>query len=154
MRLEPEIFCAYIDHKSVPPCDLARLLQTHEGKNLYSGINEARLATCQRFEIYTHSENMKFPVDVFGSLTRHVNILAGSYNILRRLSSVASGAESLLLGERFIPEQVSRAFRHVTAGGLLNHLSAQAILISNDVRTQYNFFAPTDYGGMERSFFI
>lgn len=116
----------------------------------YAGIKEiVILSTCNRVEIYAVSQGPIFEllagflseiqgvsVDVFqGNVYRLVDVEA-----IQHLFRVASGLESVVLGEPQILGQVTDAYsaarRHNTAGKILSRLFQAAIFTGKKVRTE------------------
>jgi glutamyl-tRNA reductase len=105
------------------------------------------LSTCNRFEIYiSGSHSLRKPAEVVAALGGvEVDLVVNNGYIhhgtagVRHLFRVASGLESLVLGEEQIVHQVKQAYETAYAagwtGGLLNPLFQRALGVAKDVRT-------------------
>ena len=112
------------------------------------GVSEAVIvSTCNRMEIYCCAESEKI---VFEWIARNHQVtsselqpylyLREGVNGLRHLSRVASGLDSMVIGETQILGQCKQAFNYAKAarsvGPYLHRLFDTALSIAKDVRTQ------------------
>ncbi|CAN5721151.1 glutamyl-tRNA reductase [soil metagenome] len=103
------------------------------------------LSTCNRTEVYV-VERARDPAPAVGAvLSRHLGGDAGSYLFVRRdreaiahLFRVASGMDSMILGEAQIHGQVRDAWESCRshAGIVLNRLFQTSLLVASRVRTE------------------
>ena len=105
------------------------------------------LSTCNRLECYIGgSHELRKPAEVLAEIggldvdtvVQHGYLYRGTAGV-RHLFRVASGLESLVLGEEQIVHQVKQAYETAQAagwtGGLLNPLFQRALGVAKDVRT-------------------
>ena len=136
---------------------LGKFKQSHLGNPLGNPLRELLLlSTCNRFELYTsvdgederaRQQGWAAAIDFLLSLqeiardelTPHLYLRADQQAI-EHLLRVASGLDSMILGEPQILGQLGRAYQHAhaagTTGPLLSHLSTQAIHTGKRVRTE------------------
>ncbi len=120
----------------------------HVYEHLYPHVNEiVVLATCNRFEVYMVPgvSDCSLCVEETRKLIRR-EMGVEAYRVLRGLDAVrhlfrvASGLESMVLGEPEILGQVKRAFeyalRHAYAGKLLDMVFRHAIRVGKKVRNE------------------
>ncbi len=152
-------FVIGINHKECPVAIREKLHFTN--KRIEEGLAEIRnfpevselviLSTCNRVEFYGFSENSENPEDTLLSWlerTRQVNTLEfmpylyrwQDKDAVRHLFRVASGLDSLVIGENEILGQLREAFRLAnqagTAHSLLYRLMEKALKIGKEVRTK------------------
>lgn len=136
--------CRYVDYRMVSKLDLS----THFNKcspSLANRIeNTVVLMTCQRAETYTFGKG-NGTIGIFGDLQSEARQIEGTEAVLRRLSSISAGADSWFLGEKYITDQVSKAFRNQAHGSPLFWLAQTAISIGNTARQQSGLIAIGDY---------
>ena len=116
-------------------------------RELSPGGEAVVLSTCNRFECYfSGSHAMRKPAEVVAGIGgMDVDLVLNNGYIhhgtagVRHLFRVASGLESLVLGEEQIVHQVKQAYETAHAagwtGGLLNPLFQRALGVAKDVRT-------------------
>ena len=105
------------------------------------------LSTCNRLECYIGgSHELRKPAEVLAEIggldvdtvVQHGYLYRGTAGV-RHLFRVASGLESLVLGEEQIVHQVKQAYETAQAagwtGGLLNPMFQRALGVAKDVRT-------------------
>ena len=105
------------------------------------------LSTCNRLECYIGgSHELRKPAEVLAEIggldvdtvVQHGYLYRGTAGV-RHLFRVASGLESLVLGEEQIVHQVKQAYETAQAagwtGGLLNPLFQRALGVAKDIRT-------------------
>ncbi|WTW98248.1 hypothetical protein OG216_35095 [Streptomycetaceae bacterium NBC_01309] len=101
------------------------------------------LHTCQRLEWYT----------VGGPATRLPALhdrptVWGRRLALVRLTQIAAGTRSLVLGERFIHRQVLDAAGRLSSGHPLFHLTTDALHLAQQAREQFDLHAEVDYSDL------
>ena len=145
------------------------------------GLHEAAiLSTCNRVELYAGTPEVKGTLDrVHGFLSQHARVEAPGLapklyssaempHVVRHLFSVASGLDSMVLGETEILHQVKAAYEAAQAAGatgkLLNSLFQRALNAGKTVRSLTSIgsgatsvgsvavqFAEKIFGGLSRS---
>jgi glutamyl-tRNA reductase len=150
------IFAAGISFKTAPVAlreQLAvapsRLVETAIRLKQQGGLSElALVSTCNRVELYGVSDHAEGLVDLFASLARtpvnvspYVYVHAGE-DAARHLFAVASGLDSMVLGETEILGQLKKAYdtalRHRQTGGQLNKIFQKAFNVAKQIRTETN----------------
>ncbi len=149
------IFSAHITHKQAKLSEIEKLGQKAPEDLLrmmcrLPGVKEcAVLSTCNRVEIYTVTDDMEatwqamavlidgmMPFDANANLVLYMNGKESVGHILR----VASGLESLILGEDQIQGQVKAAYKLAvqegTMGTVLSIVFRKAISVGKKVRTE------------------
>mgnify|MGYP000864367534 FL=1 len=149
------IFSAHITHKQAKLSEIEKLGQKAPEDLLrmmcrLPGVKEcAVLSTCNRVEIYTVTDDMEatwqamavlidgmMPFDANANLVLYMNGKESVGHILR----VASGLESLILGEDQIQGQVKAAYelavQEGTMGTVLSIVFRKAISVGKKVRTE------------------
>jgi glutamyl-tRNA reductase len=134
--------CTYVD-RTVR--DLQWIGSAHE-RAAEQGLrvrNGFVLRTCERVEVYSAlGEAASRSAHPLGDLAIG---LAAPEAVRRRLSEIAAGVSSRLLGERFIVGQVERAGRSLPQAHPLGHVVAEAVRVARQVRDAHGFAAPADY---------
>jgi glutamyl-tRNA reductase len=155
------IFCIGLNHQTAQVCIREQLAFTEEsvisalslfveGKLTPSNVSElVILSTCSRVEMYAAAENVSYEtlaeflaglhgvsVEAFKEKLYHFS----DENAVDHLFRVASGLDSMVLGEAQILGQVSRAFdlarENGTAGPVLSRLFQSAIFTGKKARTE------------------
>ena len=149
------IFSAHITHKQARLSEIEKLGQRAPEELLRTmyhlpGVKEcAVLSTCNRVEIYTVTDDLDatwkamsvlidsmMPFDANSNLVLYMNGKESVGHILR----VASGLESMILGEDQIQGQVKEAYemavREGTMGAVLSIVFRKAISVGKKVRTE------------------
>jgi len=148
------------NHRSAPVAvrekmsfPLQRLPEAHAELARDDGIREAMiLSTCNRVEILVRTENDTGPVfeSIQGFLARQHGLTADeirryTYRLegddaIRHLFGVASGLDSMILGEPQILGQVKQAYQtsreHGTIGPVLDRLLQHCLATAKKVRTE------------------
>lgn len=131
--------CAYIDASVLPMSQLAQLYHKLSLETTWHPPESFCLVTCQRVEVYS----MGPPLDLSG--LRDMVHLLDSVAVRQRLSEVAAGVRSHLLGERFILEQVERSARSLPVDHPITPLVVEAIEVAKQARQTHSFIAVADY---------
>ena len=135
--------CAYVDYRSVSKTTIAQHFNERSG-GFKKEDNSVVLSTCHRIEEYSdittayHREN-------FGSLASNIKFLTGSEGVLERLSRIVSGADSWILGEQYIAQQVLNAFRKTSNNSPLSWLGNKAVEIGLKAKADSGLIANIDY---------
>lgn len=135
----------FVDHKVAQLKELGALLTDVESSDRNSLPSNISLVTCQRFELYYSTQNAEVPGVYFRKLHNKLRFCHGYYPVLRRVSRIACGLESLLLGEKFVQNQVKLALNGVNQSDSLRNIFEKALYISQTARETHNFYAATDY---------
>ena len=151
----PDLTVLGLDHHRTPVAVRERLAFASERLPQVIGTLRSRLATneavvlstCNRLECYLGGRyEPRHPASVLAELggldvetvMAHAYVRQGTAGV-RHLFRVASGLESLVLGEEQIVAQVKGAYEVAHAagwtGGLLNPLFQRALAVAKDVRT-------------------
>jgi len=135
------MFCKYL---SFDDCDSRKLATFHEyGKQEYLSSDTVCLSTCHRVEFYSDKPiTLKPPPEFLGC---EWNSISGLETVLNRLASIASGAESKILGEQFVSFQVVRPFLRTKISNLPFDLIDGAFEIGSRVKARYNFITSFSY---------
>ncbi|HID09884.1 MAG TPA: glutamyl-tRNA reductase [Candidatus Latescibacteria bacterium] len=133
------IYLIGFSHKTAPLAVREEALRALEG--LSDGLEErVLLSTCNRVELYFCSEDfaellLKLP----DSLKEHLYFKAGR-DVLKHLALVASGCDSLALGEVQIARQVRKAYEEAKAAGkvgkILSRLFESGFKASKEIRSR------------------
>jgi len=151
------LFCIGLNHETAPveireKFSVAAPLQGKVSKEiaLLDSVAEAvMLSTCNRMEVYIAVENTKIAEEeVKEYLSGEISAatLAGHFytklgkDAVSHLCKVASGINSMVLGETEIFGQVKEAYRqaldHQATGGILNKLFQKSFSVGKKVRNQ------------------
>ena len=157
-----EIYVIGVNYKTTPVQIREKFsIEQHEYKNILSSIKAldgimecALLSTCNRTELHIFSENTladtgyiekKFCIlkglDIY-EVKKYLYIYEG-INAIRHIMKVASGMDSMIIGEDQILGQFKRAYeisiKHGTSKAVLNTLSRLAITASKKLHTRNLF---------------
>lgn len=137
--------CRFVDYRMAPKPNLSAFFSKHATLQPTTELagKSVALITCQRTELYT--DGISAGHGFFGSLASSTVSLNSDHDVLNRLANVCSGVESWFLGEKFISEQVNRAFSKVPSSSLLRNLADSALRISSEVRADTSFYSEHDY---------
>ena len=138
--------CVFVDHTTENISILGALLQAHNLAFSQQQTSSVRLITCQRYELYAYNQISLIDSSEFTPLNNKLRLISGEYNIIYRLACIAAGSESMLLGERFIPTQIAKAFRRVNDQSALKDICNKAMNIAELARNEFEFYALSDYG--------
>ncbi|WP_331765116.1 hypothetical protein [Nocardia sp. NBC_01388] len=103
------------------------------------------LHTCQRVEVYRAARP---PVKELGLVPAVSARTVVGEAAARRLTEIAAGVRSELLGERFVLGQVEAAGRRLPATHPLKALVAESVSIARWLRVEHGFAAAVDYPGL------
>ena len=98
------------------------------------------MATCLRFERYSYGI-----VDNGIVSAPPYFVLVGLVPTLRRLAAIATGIDSVILGDNFIKAQVASAFNARDLDIRYPLLGTSATAIATELRERFCFYAPDDY---------
>ncbi|MDW5562479.1 MAG: glutamyl-tRNA reductase [Methanomassiliicoccus sp.] len=149
------ILSAHITHKQARMADIEKLGELDPSRLMRAaislpGVNECiALRTCNRVEIYLATEDINasrkgledlvnglVPFDIDQNLVQYLSGRDSVKHILR----VASGLESMIIGEDQIQSQVKEAYeraeREGTVGPMLSIVFRKAISVGKKVRTE------------------
>jgi glutamyl-tRNA reductase len=136
--------CRYVDYRMVSKLALS----SHFNQSSFATANRQRntvaLMTCQRAETYTYGIG-KDASDVLGDLRSGSQEIEGTEAVLKRLSTISAGADSWFLGEKYIADQVSKAFKTQAHGSPLFWLAQTARSIGDIARQKSGLVAIGDY---------
>lgn len=145
------IYCFSINHKTAPLSLIGRLQLTDiekEFRSLKEKLNVKELIilqTCNRFEIYCYTNencDVEYVINYLSQLAgydvrKYVNIMRG-YDALEHIFRVASGLESLMIGEWEIVDQIRESLkiagRSGSLGKVLNIVFKKAIELGIETR--------------------
>ncbi|MEM3714973.1 MAG: glutamyl-tRNA reductase [Thermoprotei archaeon] len=145
------IYCYSINHKTAPLSLIGKLQLTNikeEIRFLKKELNAKELIilqTCNRFEIYCYTNEKCDSEYITNYLSRlaeydvrkYVNIMVG-YEAIEHIFRVASGLESLMIGEWEIVDQVKESLKVAgqsgSLGKVLNTIFKKAVELGIDVR--------------------
>jgi glutamyl-tRNA reductase len=133
------LMCRYIDHYSCDKKDLGIF---------YSELPEFRgifnvLSTCHRIEVINITDGDSFMPNFEIGKYKSKRI-CGNIEVAIRLANIASGIESVILGEPFVFDQVKNAFRYPNHP-LIQKISEESLEIAKDVRNEFDFYSRLDY---------
>ena len=128
-------------------CDLRQLGRAHHDLADRLNTNQAArvlwVGTCQRLEAYWLAGEPSPPQA--HPLERLARQVQGALALQQRLSEVAAGVRSQLLGDRFITAQVSRAVRCLDPRHALAGWAREALAVARYTRQFLGFTAALDY---------
>jgi glutamyl-tRNA reductase len=134
--------------------DLRAIAELHEELSTDPPARDGHslvLHTCERAEIYSVGPPPHdFVHRVRGHLEAPPAFLTNRWKSLRRLTEIAAGVRSRLLGERFVYEQVRRAVLGQADDHLLWDDGLTALRIARAARTHHGFDAEFDYPELAR----
>ncbi len=126
-----ENYHAFLINHKVSGLDAVKMASSIPSKEIYLGLigavpELAVLKTCNRFEIYWYGEQVERVTDVLLGLlskrttdvSERAKVIHG-LDVVKHLFRVASGVDSLLLGENEILGQVKRAMEEASMRGAL-----------------------------------
>lgn len=136
----PEYHCRYVDHTFVSKRQLgADLDRRAVSSPACQSPNEVVLSTCLRRERYMFARQAELSPGHDSEV-----LISGLMPTLTRLARIAAGAESMILGERFVASQVESAFA-AAVNDPLRLLARKALDIAALVRRECSFSATRDY---------
>jgi Glutamyl-tRNAGlu reductase, N-terminal domain len=101
------------------------------------------LTTCLRVELYGDRAAVQTQsTDLIGNPK---GSLFGTDEVAQRLSEIAAGTRSQILGESYIGEQISQVVDLLPPYSPMRRLASLAIEIGKEAQTRYSFFASADY---------
>ncbi|MGN2636416.1 hypothetical protein ACTD5D_09540 [Nocardia takedensis] len=127
--------CAFID-TSVWPAHAIGAAHEQLAREFASGVEGFVLHTCQRVEVYTLDQTPVLP----GPSGQVI----GRNSVARRLTEIAAGVRSQVLGERFVLRQVALAGEAVGASPF-TEVVGEAVTVATELRRRYEFDAALDY---------
>lgn len=149
---ESALQCAYIDRTV---SDLHAIAELHEQLSADPPARDGHslvLHTCERAEAYSTGPP---PHDFVHRARRHLQasptLLTDRRESLRRLTEIAAGVRSRLLGERFVYEQVRQAVLGQANDHPIRDDGLTALRIARAARTKHGFDAEFDYPELARS---
>ena len=98
--------------------------------------------TCHRVEFYSETPFTLAPPTALSSAWNEID---GRASVLRRLATIAVGADSKILGEAFIAEQCRRPFLKTTVATMPFPCIDKTFLLAQRIKDQYQFFASLEY---------
>ncbi|MEN6462728.1 MAG: glutamyl-tRNA reductase [Syntrophomonas sp.] len=145
-----------LNHRSAPveirekfsftDADLSRAYNNLKSKSALEGV--VLLATCNRTEVYATAKNIEAGMEVLETFMEEYSGIANlreytyqpsCYSAISHLFKVASGLDSMILGETQILGQVKEAYQkamdYKASDGILNSLFQKAIYVGKKVRT-------------------
>jgi glutamyl-tRNA reductase len=138
--------CSYIDATTHPLSELGHEFQQSVSMPDSGSLAEVILRTCHRLERYWA------PQDGFGfeSTSPHGPVITGHGPVSARLAQIAAGTRSLIIGERFVFQQVEAAFLNLPPDHLLLNAAAEALATAAEARRLFQLHADLDYSGLAR----
>ncbi|MDT3399831.1 hypothetical protein RKE29_24865 [Streptomyces sp. B1866] len=124
---------------------LGRIHQTLCAEQPALQLEGMLLHTCQRIEWYAVGSPAS-PVPVLDGRPCH----QGSRAALARLAQIAAGTRSLVLGERFIHQQVRAAAGRLPADHPLFRLATEALRLAEQARKTFDLHASVDYSDLPK----
>lgn len=124
--------CHYIDYKTAR--DSSLLARTAEQLPKQPNI----LSTCHRVELYGGSEVVK-PEFLKG---KDVTVVTQLPRVIERLTSIAAGIESEIMGEWAIEQQVGRFVDGLDASDKTKDLAEVCLQLASDLRKEHDFYGP------------
>jgi glutamyl-tRNA reductase len=138
-----EVNCSYVDHTVLAP---RRIGEVHDrlSRASVSVANKAGmlLHTCLRVEVYSYDAEIAQSTH---PLREHAIVVSANRAARRRLTEIAAGVRSELLGEQFVLKQVESAAASLPAEHELRSVVADVVSIARCVRREYGFAAESDY---------
>ena len=133
--------CRYTDFTVAPKQRLAELFAAPDLPNDdRESWPQVRLSTCLRSERYSYGPPQEASHPLWPDYA-----IVGAVPTLARLAAIATGTESVIVGERFISTQVAHAFRASAPDSPLGRLGNAALEIAQEVRDAHSFYALEDY---------
>lgn len=139
------LLCRYIDHLSCNKKDLGIFYQNNPS---FEGVNSV-LSTCHRIEVIDVVDNTLPNFKINGYTSKQI---LGDRDICLRLAMIASGVESIILGEKFVFDQVKNAFKPQTTNPLIFKVVEESLDIAKHVRKQFDFYSHSDYSDIAIKF--
>jgi len=150
--LANQIFAGRIDYKMIGEEEMHR----HDWKSLLEKIRLdldscgypsliVCLLTCLRFELFCETLNQNASAMMANN---GLKVLIGPFEVFKRITTVATGVESTILGERPIFHQVQKAFQqaNIAAYQVMAQIATHSLECAFSVRTALNFINPHTYG--------
>lgn len=139
-------FCSYLDASTHTHAELGERYARSFTAPAQSSPSGVLLSTCHRLEWYQAltGENGA------GPLLPEARTVLGHRAVLTRLARIAAGTRSLILGERFIFDQVKAAFTGLAEGHVLRGAADQALRIAVQARQRFRLAAHLDYTDLVR----
>lgn len=139
------MFVCYVDHKATSLQELGEVILAPDTLSRFRSARVAILSTCQRLEFYAVDRPPSSLIDLFKSLRPRHRTISGRRAVLTRLTRIAAGTESLLLGDPFVRGQVEQAFRHVPHDSELGFVARTALNVAGIAGLEQSFFSQVDY---------
>jgi glutamyl-tRNA reductase len=139
--------CSYIDLTTHAPGEVAGRYAQSSADVPASSASGVWLRTCHRLEWYEGLTPARTEITDFLPEARSVE---GHAAVATRLAQIAAGARSLIVGERFVFDQVSAAFTNLGADHCLLHAAAEALSVAVEARRAFKLSAVLDYTGLCR----
>lgn len=131
----PQMRCAFVD-TSIWPAQAIGADHERLARELASDITGFVLHTCQRVEVYTLDQPPVLPGPSGEVIGRNA--------VARRLTEIAAGVRSQVLGERFVLQQVALA--GAAAGETpFTGVVGDAVKLATELRRRHNLDAALDY---------
>lgn len=141
MHQNKSLHCYHVDHSFYSAKEIGKLYSTLSQKFSRNDLGDSIvLATCQRIEAYTTRDT-----NPLGALQLPFKHISGRRELKHRLTSIACGVESQILGERNVHYQVINAFRDENDANMLKMICAEAIADAEAIRKEHGFYADMNY---------
>ncbi len=133
--------CYHVDHSFYSAKEIGKLYSTVSQKFSRDDLGDSVvLATCQRIEAYT-----TLGFNPLAALQLPFKHISGWNAVKHRLTSIACGVESQILGERNVYHQVINAFRDEGDDSELKRLCEEAVDDAEAIRDEHGFYADRNY---------
>ena len=141
MHQNNSLHCHHVDHSFYATEEIGKIYSTlSQNFSQQDLADSVVLATCQRIEAYTTRN-----ANPLASLHLPFKHISGRDALKHRLTSIACGVESQILGERNVYYQVINAFRDEDDDNVLKRICAEAIADADAIRKEHGFSADMNY---------
>jgi glutamyl-tRNA reductase len=141
------MYCVYLDHTSEPLKVLGRIHQRLAQHRREEPLPGLLLHTCHRVEWYSPVEG-SLPEPELARGSR----LVGEWEALRRLSKIASGVMSIVVGDSLVFRQVVEADDRLSGYSSMRGLVKRATTIADEARQMFDLSPIVEYAGLPRVF--
>ncbi|MET8541564.1 hypothetical protein ABZW03_13060 [Kitasatospora sp. NPDC004799] len=139
-------WCAFNDATTHSLEELGAAFQRLDGVVGTDPTTGLLLRTCHRVEWYEAEPAAEAPLAI-----RPSRRITGHEAAVSRLTRIAAGAMSLILGEQFVFQQVHAAFDRLPTGHPLLPVGAEVLLLARQARRQFGLHARLDYRDLART---
>ncbi|WP_084673767.1 hypothetical protein [Methylobacterium sp. WSM2598] len=149
--MTPKFVGHYADHRMTSPTEIARYSERIKKMAEDFAKDEILLvATCSRVEFYGEESALRnIPVEVFAGFP--FDRIEGAAAIGRRLAEIVSGAQSRILGERNIIQQLENAYKRGDQNLPIFQIARWGVDIGLAARERHQFNASFTYDQFVRA---